>query len=155
MHRWLLYCVLLMSVLGCKPKVFPGTKIADNPDNRQVVEVISAYQKAMESRDLELLLDMATPDYYEDRGTLDKTDDYGLAELKSNLIQRFSSIQQLRYTVKVKDIKINGEEALVDFHYQMLFQFKIGESARWEQAEDDGQLELRKIDKVWKIAAGL
>ena len=47
---------------------------------------------------------MATPDYYEDRGTLDKSDDYGLAELKNGLTQRFSSIQQMRYTVKIKDI---------------------------------------------------
>lgn len=155
MHRWLLCCFLLLSVLGCKPKVFPGTKIPDNSDNREVVEVISKYQKAMEDRDLELLLDMATPDYYEDRGTLDKSDDYGLAELKSTLSQRFSSIQQLRYTVKVKDIKIDGDEAFVDFHYQMLFQFKIGDIARWEQAEDDGQLSLRKIDKAWKVTSGL
>jgi hypothetical protein len=155
MHRWLLCFFMLVSILGCKPEVYQGTKIPKNDENQAVVEVIAKYQKAMETRDLELLIDMATPDYYEDRGTLDKSDDYGLAELKSSLTQRFSSIQQLRYTVKVKDIKVNGDEATVDFHYQMLFQFKIGEVARWEQAEDDGQLTMRKVDNTWKITAGL
>jgi ketosteroid isomerase-like protein len=155
MRRWFLSFVLLVSVLACEPEVYKGTQIPSTPENKEVIDVVAKYQKAMEARDLELLLDMATPDYHEDRGTLDKSDDYGLAELKSTLEQRFSTIQQMRYTVKIKDIKIKGDEAFVDFHYQMLFQFKIGDNARWERAEDDGQLAMKRVGNDWKIYSGL
>jgi ketosteroid isomerase-like protein len=155
MRRWFLSCLVLLSLFACEPEVYKGTQIPNTPENQEIIDVVAKYQKAMEARDFELLLDMATPDYYEDRGTLDKSDDYGLVELKANLEQRFSTIQQMRYTVKIKDIKIKGDEAFVDFHYQILFQFKLGDSARWERAEDDGQLAMKRVDKTWKIYSGL
>lgn len=155
MIRWAWIVFLAVGLLACKPKTFPGTKIPDNDENRAVLRVVGEYQRNMEARDLDALVALASPDYYEDRGTPQDDDDYGIQELRSALAADFANIQQMRYSVEVKNITIEGNKAFVDFHFEMAFQFKIGDTARWHTAEQDNQLELVKIDNDWKIRAGL
>jgi hypothetical protein len=155
MRAWPWIALLLVGLVACKPKTFPGTTIPDNEDNRVLLKVVAQYQKGMEDRDLDALLDMAAPDYHEDRGTLDQSDDYGIQELRSALAAKFSNIQQMRYSVKVKEIQQEGDEAMINFRYDMAFQFKVGEVARWNTVQEDGQLELKRIDGAWKVRSGL
>lgn len=156
MQRLFFPLLVVLALFACKKNdKYPETNIPKSSENDEIIQVVVKYQKAFEQRDLELLLDMASPDYYEDRGTLDQSDDYGLTELRTELSQRFSNIDQMRYTVKIKDIKVEGDSAYVDFHYSLLFQFKVGEVSRWNQSQDEGRLELKKVDGAWKVRSGL
>ena len=156
MQRLFLPFLMVLALFACKKNnTYEGTNVTKTDENDEIIQVIVKYQKAFEQRDLELLLDMASPDYYEDRGTLDQSDDYGLTELRAELSQRFSNIDQMRYTIKIQDIKVKDDTANVDFHYSLLFQFKVGDVARWNQSQDDARLELKKVDGVWKVRSGL
>jgi hypothetical protein len=140
---------------ACRAGTFPGSKIPDNPENREVLEIVSQYQRAMEARDADRLLALASPDYYEDAATTDTDDDYGLDGLRKVLSERFSKIQLMAYVVKVKGLDVDGDKATVDYTYEMRFSFKVGESLRWHTAQDDNRLELKKTDGAWKIVAGM
>lgn len=142
-------------LLACGNRVYEGTKIPKTPENQEILDIVSSYQKAMEARDANLLLSLASPNYYEDAGTLDESDDYGIDGLRKVLSQRFSAVEQIRYTVRVKDIQIHGDKAYVDIHYTILFEFKVGDTKRWHNAQDDNRLELERIDGQWKIYAGM
>ena len=85
--RALLFSLALslgLSLSACPQPKFQGTDIADNAENREILDLVSEYQQAMEDRDLDRLLAIASPGYHEDRGTLDQSDDYGIQELRSN-----------------------------------------------------------------------
>jgi ketosteroid isomerase-like protein len=140
---------------GCGPKVFPGSKIPDTPEHREVLEIVSQYQKAMEARDADRLLALASPDYYEDAATTSPDDDYGIDGLRKVLSERFSKIQLMSYVVKVQRLEVDGDKASVDYNYEMRFSFKVGESLRWHTAQDDNRLEMKKGEGGWKIVAGM
>src|ERR1044071_3894793 len=80
-------CVLvgMLAVAGCATHYIPNTDVEDNDDNRKVIAFCEKYRHAVEERNVPLLLDMASPSYYEDGGNVDATDDMDYAGLREYL----------------------------------------------------------------------
>ena len=93
---WLAMCLVLVS--GCATlRTIPGTKVADTPQHRELLQRVEEYRIAMEQREAGKLLTLAHPNYYEDSGTPSAQDDYAYARLKRD--RRHS----LRHQLSVDD----------------------------------------------------
>lgn len=83
----------------------PGTRVANDEINRSIIEAVEAYRIAVENRDPEALVLMASPKYWEDRGTVEPDDDYGYEGLKQALAGRFQLAEDVRYSLRYDNIR--------------------------------------------------
>ena len=83
----------------------PGTKISDDQTNRQILEAVEKYRVAVERRDAEALVLMASPAYWEDRGTAEASDDFGVDKLREVLAGRFQLASDIRYSMRYDRIR--------------------------------------------------
>jgi hypothetical protein len=141
---------------GCATiRPIPGTKIADTPSNRELLTRMEDYRVALEQRDSTKLLTMASPQYYEDSGTPAGSDDYGFPGLKRVLEQRLSALRWLRFLVRYRDIRIEGEHAFVDIKYDISFQLMTDMGERWERKQSEKRLELIRHENRWMFLSGM
>jgi len=141
---------------GCATvQAIPGTKIPDTPVHRQILQRVEEYRVAMEQRDAPRLLAMAHPNYYEDSGTPSGADDYGYPGLKRVLEARLPSLRWLRYLIKYRDIRIDGNRAQVDLRYDISFQLMTEIGEKWERRQNDKRLELQREENRWLIISGM
>ena len=83
-----------------------GTRVPANELNRALIERLETYRLAVEARDAEALVLMASPeDYYEDRGTVESSDDYGFEGLRTVLAGRFQLASEVRYSLRYDKIR--------------------------------------------------
>jgi hypothetical protein len=149
-------CCVAATGAGCATiRPIPGTKIADTPANRELLTRLEEYRVALEQRDSTKLLTMASPQYYEDAGTPGGSDDYGFPGLKRVLEQRLSALRWLRYLVRYRDIRIEGNRAAVDIKYDISFQLMTEMGERWERKQSEKRLELVKEDNRWLFLSGM
>lgn len=100
-----LFALLLVAGCAHHSSRIAGTKIADDPVNRTLIDVMEGYRAAVESKDSEALILMASPEYYEDRGTVESSDDYGFAKLREILEGRFQLASEVRYSLRYDRIQ--------------------------------------------------
>jgi hypothetical protein len=82
-----------------------GTRVPDNDVNRALIERLETYRQAVEARDAEALVLMASPEYWEDRGTVEAKDDYGFEGLRTVLASRFQLASEVRYSLRYDKIR--------------------------------------------------
>jgi hypothetical protein len=153
MKRVLLVLALLA---GCATmNTIPGTKVADNKLNRELLEVVERYRHAMEDRDAATLLALAHPNYYEDSGTPKGDDDYGYEGLKDVLSRRLGALRTLRYNIEYRKVSVTGHRAQIDIRYDASFQLATEMGDRWERKQNDKRIELENDGKRWLIIAGM
>lgn len=99
--------LLVLAASGCAKKSgrIPGTRVADEGVNRQILDAVEKYRIAVEARDSEALVLMASPKYWEDRGTAEGSDDYGLDGLKTVLQGRFQLASDVRYSMRYDKVR--------------------------------------------------
>jgi hypothetical protein len=104
--RWLvLGAALSLGACAQTTTTIPGTKIPDDRVNRSVLDTIEAYRLAVEKRDAQGLLLMASPNYWEDSGTPIGSDDYGFQGLQQVLTTRFQAASDVRYAMKYVSLR--------------------------------------------------
>ena len=110
---------LLASCLSFFATNIPNTEVPDTSDNREVVNVSERYRHAVEQRDIRTLLSLASPNYYEDGGTPQGDDDYGLDGLRRLLSVWSEEVKEIRYEMRYHRVTFenNGARALVDYTY--------------------------------------
>lgn len=141
---------------GCATVMtIPGTTVADNKPNRELVAFCEKYRRALEERDAPLLLTMASPSYFEDSGTPKADDDYGYDGLQSVLAKRLAQLKTLRYDIEYRNVEIEGSRAKVDIRYDASFQLATELGDRWERKQSDKRLELEHDGKRWLFVAGM
>lgn len=141
---------------GCATvRPIPGTKIPDTPMHREVIARIEEYRVALEQRDSNKLLAMASPNYYEDSGTPSAADDYGFAGLKKILDNRLGALRWLRFLVRYRDVRIEGSRAMVDIRYDISFQLMTELGERWERKQSEKRVELVRDDNRWLFVTGM
>lgn len=104
----LLLLVAVLGVAGCSKQNggrIRGTRVADNDVNRALIERLESYRTAVEARDAEALVLMASPEYWEDRGTVEASDDYGFEGLRQVLAGRFQLASEVRYSLRYDKIR--------------------------------------------------
>ena len=171
--------MVLVSMSACGPKMIPGTEIEDNADTRAVFKTIEAYRKALEDRDAEALLRLASPNYFEKNGNNNSRDNYDYEGLVAFLrSERFSKVTKVRLVMVYKDLQFNADktEAEVQYHYVLNFRkppesFKQEitreggkdvvednfDEERWYSKADDNLMVLEKDKKTgkWLIVRGM
>jgi len=147
----------LASCLGaCTQQLIPNTDLEDTPQNRDVVEFCEVYRHAVEHRDIDKLLNMAHPDYYEDGGNVDATDDLDYAGLKTYLESEFVQARAIRYEIHYRRILKNDHDGWdIAYTYSASYKLPDGEAEVWHREVAENQLVLVASGDTFKIVSGM
>jgi hypothetical protein len=142
---------------GCVTHYIPNTDVEDTDDNRKVVAFCEKYRRAVEERNVPLLLQMASPSYFEDGGNVDATDDMDFAGLQDYLQGRFKDTRAIRYEIRYRRVT-HGSQNHVTIEYTYTASYKVpalrgGEE--WRHTVADNRLELVPEQDSFKILAGM
>ena len=122
-HRYapaFLAAVLLAPLAAsCGRGTLPNTTVPDTRENRQVIDVAERYRRAVESMDTRALIGMASERYFEDAGTPQGDDDYGIEGLRRLLAVWTEEVRGVRYEIRYRSVTFeqNGSRALIDYTY--------------------------------------
>ncbi len=102
--------LILSSALGCASSRIPNTDVPDTSENRDIIAFCERYRHAVESRDARALLAMASPRYFEDGGTPDGSDDYGLEGLQRLLTTWADEVNEVRYEIRYRRVNVSESD---------------------------------------------
>ena len=143
-----------LSVASCARNI-PGTDIAETPDNRQIIAMVDAYRKAFDSRNVDGVMALVSPLYYDDAGTVDAGDDIDYKTLPQALQETFSRVTQVRIEFGITAIAIAGDKASVDLFYDAKYRVTTPRAEIPRRDTDVQRLVLQREGKGWKIITGL
>jgi SnoaL-like domain len=145
----------LAALAACTHDVIPGTKIPDEPQNRAVLQVLANYKQAMEARDAAALLSLAAPGYFDKGDPNRPSDPHDLEGLRRSLPRDFSGVRALKLDIDVRNVKIDGNRAHVDYFGVMRYAVALPTGEKWFTESDDQRMKFVKIDGDWKISSGM
>lgn len=129
---------------GCQDKMIPNTDVVDTAENRRVVEFVERYRKAVENRDIGTLARLASPKYYDDNGTPKGDDDVDFDRLKAQLRAWRQYVADVRYEIRYRNVRYEGDKVLVDFTYTGSFKVTTPSGPRWARRLADNRLTLTR-----------
>lgn len=137
-------------------RVAEDAEIPDNTKNREVLNVVAQYQRAMTNKDFGTLKRLVAEEYYENSGTTDTTeDDYGSEKLPKVYELMANHAEEIKYDITVKRVRFRRDRALVEYEYEYSYKFSVDDKPNWDAGVDVNQLELVSEDGSWKIVSGL
>jgi hypothetical protein len=151
MRRHLLTGLLLSLGLGCATSRIPNTDVPDTSENRDVLAFCERYRRAVEARDARTLLSMASPRYFEDGGTPDGSDDYGLDGLQRLLTAWADEVNEVRYEIRYRRVSVsdtNARHMNVEFTYTGSYTLRRPAGVETEQAHEQSHTPSLAIDPV-------
>jgi hypothetical protein len=154
-----LLLITLAAGTACKPDLIAGTQVEDSEENRKVLEFLTRYQAAMQSRKADAVVNLCAADYFETNGNDKPDDDYNLDGLRQKLTTHFEKTKELTLEVYVQRVERNDAGIVaVAYRYntRALVTFPAGE--KWLTATDVNRIVLRPIedDEVgFRIISGL
>jgi hypothetical protein len=140
---------------GCGREVIPNTYVEDTKENREILEYVDSYRKAVESRDMGSLLALASLDYYDDMGTPRGDDDIDYDTLKEGLVRLRNDILDARYQISYRGVSYVGNRILVDVLYTGWFRVETPEGPQWRRRLEPHRLVLVREDDDLKIVSGM
>ena len=150
--------ILLGALLAtaCTAKRIPGIGIdlEDNPENRAMVKLLDDYRDAVEHKDMDRLMAMASKKFYEDSGTPETTDDYAYDGLKKHFTEHFKHLKKLQLNIELKKIRIKGNKANLDYRYIARYLMDLPSGEKWQITDELNRLELVKEEGNWKVISG-
>ena len=143
-------------LVGCKHEYIPNTDVDDTEDNRKIVEFCEKYRRALETKDIARLLTLAHPEYYEDGGNIDASDDIDLAGLKDYLTTKFDDAESIRYEIRYRRVTVEEERVYVDYTFSASYRIptEAGNDV-WQRKVSDNRLELIPHEDAFLIIAGM
>lgn len=154
--RWLSAAAILVGGLGgCSNYYIPNTDVEDSDDNRKIVAFCEMYRRAVERKDIASLLDLASPNYYEDGGNVDASDDIDYAGLREYLLARFEDANAIRYEIRYRRVTAEEDYIYVDYTYSGSFRLPSHEGDKWRSTVEENRLELVADAETFKIVAGM
>ncbi len=144
MNRLLLLSLLATSACGA---TIPNTTVEDTAENREVVQFVEEYRRAVESRNVPRLLELASPLYLDDRGTPRGDDDLDFEGLREKLSRWRDRVVDVRYEIKYRRVTYDQRRIFVEFRYTASFRVTTpsGEE-RWARRLKDHRLILTRIE---------
>lgn len=147
---------LVLGLFGCQPRLIPNTDVRDTEFNRRVVEFCEEYRRAVERRNIPLLLKFADPDYYEDGGNVDATDDIDYAGLREYLQTRFADVRAIRYEIRYRDVSQGPDDVIfVEYTYSASYKLPSAEGEIWRRQVADNRLEIIQRGDTFTILRGM
>lgn len=159
-RRGLLWCgtsaIAGAALLGCSTNYIPNTDVEDTDENRLLIGFCEKYRRAVEKQDVGMLLQLAHPEYYEDGGNVDASDDLDYAGLKSYLIERFRESKSIRYEIRYRRIVKEESRIFIDYTFSASFRLPGTKGQdEWRRKVDDNRLELIPYRDDFRILAGM
>lgn len=157
-----LLALLLGFVLAsaCTPSMIPGTNVEDTEDNRRVLEFLNKYRKAVIEKNVEGVVGLCAQDYFEDNGTAEQTDDYGLDQLRDKLGRAMGQTKEVQLEIIVQAIERDDDDkaapvrVVYRYNHRALMTFPAGE--KWITVSNVNRLVLRTDDAAgFLIVSGL
>jgi hypothetical protein len=156
---------------GCAERYIPNTDVVDTDDNREIVGFCETYRRAVERRDANALLGMVSPDYYEDGGNADASDDMDYAQFKAFLLGQgpmpaegapgsaaiaFVDAAAIRHEIRYRRVLREHERVFVDYTYSASYRIPTEKGEDWKRKVEDNRLELVKDEAgTYRIVAGM
>lgn len=140
---------------GCATSTIGNTDIKDTEENREILEVVERYHRALESLDADAVLELVSPDYYEDLGNTDEADDYDYEGLARSLHEEFERTRTLRLDIRVDDISVEDDAAHAELYYDIRAQNEYPSGLKWERTTDRTRLTFERVGDAWRIVSGL
>ena len=156
--RFLVMLAMTALLFGCGPGYLDaGGKIPATEINRQIFNVLQAYHKAMEDRDVETIKKMVSKRYYENGGTTDvDKDDYGVDRLSSAVLPRLrSNVKRVQFKIKLLSIKVQGATASAEYEYFGRALLSEGVRDSYKMWNDFAQMQFVRENGRWLISRGL
>lgn len=153
-RRFALICALAVSA-ACAHAKIGRTNIDDTPANREILNIVEEYQRAMERRDADAVLALVSPRYYEDNGNTDRADDYDFNGLRSSLGKDFNRTKAMQLEVRIDDIKVEKDTAYAEVYYTYRAQNEYPSGLQWDTGSDRTRLRFERQDGRWLIVAGM
>lgn len=150
---------VVTTATGCAPKLIPGSKIEDTPENVSVVRFLKEYRDAVSSRSSQKVLALVAKDFFERNGSVDQADDYGYDQLKASLDEQYSKAKEIQLDIMPERVERDDKLVYVYYRFHQRFLLSMPSGERWESMQDVGRLVLRMRgetpDDGYLIVAGL
>ena len=154
--KWLGLSAVAALLLGCASQLIPNTDVEDSSFNRGVVQFCEEYRRAVEQRNIARLMLMAHPNYYEDGGNIDTSDDIDFAGLKSFLETKFRDTKAIRYEVRYRRVGQGRKDVIfVDYTYSASYKLSTESGDIWRRTVADNRIELVPDGEKFKILSGM
>ena len=150
-----LLAVSLLSLAACSHNLIPGTDIPDRPDTRAVIDVFAKYKLANEARDANAIFALTAPSYFDEGDVSHARAPMDYEGMKKKVSQDLSAVKSIRLDLTVRDLKVEGSKANIDYFATVSYAVAVPTGERWKRESDDARLRLLKIGGAWKIVAGL
>lgn len=137
-------------------RIDEDSEIEDTLENREALDVLATYRKAVVAKDFGTLKRLISPNYYDNAGTTDTTeDDYSAEDLGEIFELMAQGAREIRYDVMVSAVDIKGDRATVDYKFEYAYQYVSADDSSWDVGVDVNRLELVKENGRWLIISGL
>lgn len=140
---------------GCTTHYIPNTDVEDSGDNLKIITFCEKYRRAVERRNVGALLALASPEYYEDGGNIDASDDLDYAGLKDYLSTRFQDARAIRYEIRYRRVSQDGDLIYVDYTYSASYRIPGPKGEQWRRKVEENRLELVAYQDDYRIVAGM
>jgi hypothetical protein len=156
--------IRVLVLLGCLSGVpacsggssyIKGTQVSDTSDNRAILGVVEKYRLAVERRDAQSLVGMASKNYWEDGGTPGPEDDYGYEGLQEVLAGRLQRADDVRYTMKYLKVRRQGNRAFVQVMVDASYTVKTATGEERKDHRDQNELVLEWDGDRWLFLSGM
>jgi ketosteroid isomerase-like protein len=145
----------VVSLAACARNI-PNTEIRDTTDNRALIAAVDAYRKALDTRNLDAVMVLVSPSYYDDAGTMDASDDVDYKMLPQVLQETFQRIAQVRIEFGITAIEVVGDKAMVDLFYDAKYRVTTPRTEIAKRDTDVQRLVFQRDGQGgWKIITGL
>jgi len=134
-----------------------GEKVEATEANREILDVLKTYHKAIEDRDVEKLRKMVSRRFFKDGGTTESDkDDYGIDKLNSAVLLKLrDNVRRVQFRIKLLDISVTGDKAKAQYEYFGRVLLTEGGRDSYKMWNDFAQMDLVRESGHWKIFRGL
>ena len=147
---------VLAQAAGCAHKPIPNTRVDDTEENREVIDFVEKYRKAVETRDAPVLLRMTSKMYFDDMGTPQGEDDIDYDTLQTGLSRLQKELLDARYQISYRGVTYTpNERVLVDMLYTGWFKVETPDGAQWRRKLEPHRIVLAREDGNYKIVSGM
>ena len=149
---------------ACSEHYIPNTDVEDTEENRKLISFCEQYRKAVERRDVALLLKLVSTEYYEDGGNADASDDMDYAQFKEYLTgatadetgTAFLDALAIRHEIRYRRVVKENDRIFIDYTYSASYKIPTTGGEAWKRKVDDNRLELvETAEGEYKIIAGM
>ncbi len=141
---------------GCAKTLIPNTDVEDTSENRRVIAFCEKYRRAVEDRDVDALVAMASPRYFETGGNAKSSDDIDYNGLREYLTSKFKLTKAIRYEIRYRRVSETENKVIhVDFTYTASFQIPTAQGDMWHRAVRDNRLVLIRHEDGFRILGGM